>query len=58
LYWQWEIKSVTRKVLDIRCRLPGLRPEAVARSTLASTPRGNLQVTDPKRATPEGRCRE
>ena len=48
LHWQWEIKSVNGKALDIRCRLPsGFEAlEAVARSTLAQhIKRGNLQVT-------------
>ena len=48
LHWQWEIKSVNGKALDIRCRLPsGFEAlEAVARSTLAQhIRRGNLQVT-------------
>ena len=48
LHWQWEIKSVNGKALDIRCRLPsGFEAiEAMARSTLAQhIKRGNLQVT-------------
>ena len=48
LHWQWEIKSVNGKALDIRCRLPsGFEAlEAVSRSTLAQhIKRGNLQVT-------------
>ncbi len=48
LHWQWEIKSVNGKALDIRCRLPsGFEVlEAVARTTLAQhIKRGNLQVT-------------
>ena len=48
LHWQWEIKSVNGKALDIRCRLPsGFEAlEAVARSTLSQhIKRGNLQVT-------------
>jgi uncharacterized protein (TIGR00255 family) len=48
LHWQWEIKSVNGKALDIRCRLPsGFEAlEAVVRSTLAQhIKRGNLQVT-------------
>ncbi len=48
LHWQWEIKSVNGKALDIRCRLPsGFEAlEAVARTTLAQhIKRGNLQVT-------------
>lgn len=48
LHWQWEIKSVNGKALDIRCRLPsGFEAiEATARSTLAQyIKRGNLQVT-------------
>ncbi len=47
LHWQWEIKSVNGKALDIRFRLPlgfdGL--EAAARASLAQhVKRGNLQV--------------
>mgnify|MGYP003481708585 CR=1 FL=1 len=48
LHWQWEIKSVNGKALDLRCRLPtGFEAlEAIARSTLAQhIKRGNLQVT-------------
>jgi uncharacterized protein (TIGR00255 family) len=48
LHWQWEIKSVNGKALDIRCRLPlGFEAlEAVARTGLAQhIKRGNLQVT-------------
>jgi uncharacterized protein (TIGR00255 family) len=48
LHWQWEIKSVNGKALDLRCRLPsGFEAmEATARSTLAQhIKRGNLQVT-------------
>ena len=48
LHWQWEIKSVNGKALDIRCRLPsGFEAlEALARSTLSRhIKRGNLQVT-------------
>jgi uncharacterized protein (TIGR00255 family) len=48
LHWQWEIKSVNGKALDIRCRLPtGFEAlEATARTTLAQhIKRGNLQVT-------------
>jgi uncharacterized protein (TIGR00255 family) len=48
LYWQWEIKSVNGKALDLRCRLPsGFEAlEATARSILAQhIKRGNLQVT-------------
>jgi uncharacterized protein (TIGR00255 family) len=48
LYWQWEIKSVNGKALDLRCRLPsGFETfEATARSILAQhIKRGNLQVT-------------
>nr|MBP9174787.1 hypothetical protein [Hyphomicrobiales bacterium] len=35
LHWQWEIKSVNGKALDLRCRLPtGFEAlEAIARST-------------------------
>ncbi len=47
LHWQWEIKSVNGKALDIRFRLPlgfdGLEP--AARASLAQhVKRGNLQV--------------
>ena len=47
LHWQWEIKSVNGKALDIRFRLPpgfeGL--EAAARASLSQhIKRGNLQV--------------
>jgi uncharacterized protein (TIGR00255 family) len=48
LHWQWEIKSVNGKTLDIRCRLPtGFEMlEAVARTTLSQHfKRGSLQVT-------------
>jgi uncharacterized protein (TIGR00255 family) len=48
LHWQWEIKSVNGKALDIRCRLPpGFEAlEAVARTTLSKhVKRGNLQVS-------------
>ena len=48
LHWQWEIKSVNGKALDVRCRLPtGFEAlEAIARTTLAQhIKRGNLQVT-------------
>jgi uncharacterized protein (TIGR00255 family) len=48
LYWQWEIKSVNGKALDLRCRLPsGFEAlETTARSILAQhIKRGNLQVT-------------
>ena len=48
LHWQWEIKSVNGKALDLRCRFPsGFEAlEAVVRSTLAQhIRRGNLQVT-------------
>ncbi|MGB8315346.1 MAG: YicC/YloC family endoribonuclease [Aestuariivirga sp.] len=48
LHWQWEIKSVNGKALDIRCRLPsGFEAlEPIARSALAQhIKRGNLQVT-------------
>lgn len=48
LNWQWEIKSVNGKALDLRCRLPsGFETlEATARSILAQhIKRGNLQVT-------------
>jgi uncharacterized protein (TIGR00255 family) len=48
LHWQWEIKSVNGKTLDLRCRLPsGFEAlEAVVRSTVSQhIKRGNLQVT-------------
>ena len=48
LHWQWEIKSVNGKALDIRCRLPpGFEAlEAVVRTTLSQhIKRGNLQVS-------------
>ena len=48
LHWQWEIKSVNGKALDIRCRLPtGFEAlEALIRTTLSQhIRRGNLQVT-------------
>ncbi len=48
LHWQWEIKSVNGKALDIRCRLPiGFESlEATVRSSLALyIKRGNLQVS-------------
>jgi uncharacterized protein (TIGR00255 family) len=48
LHWQWEIKSVNGKALDIRCRLPaGFEAlEAAVRTGLARhIKRGNLQVT-------------
>ncbi len=48
LHWQWEIKSVNGKALDIRCRLPtGFEVlEAAVRTNLAQhIKRGNLQVT-------------
>lgn len=47
LHWQWEIKSVNGKALDIRFRLPaGFESlEAAARTSLAQhIKRGNLQV--------------
>ncbi len=48
LHWQWEIKSVNGKALDIRCRLPtGFEAlEPAVRTNLAQhIKRGNLQVT-------------
>jgi uncharacterized protein (TIGR00255 family) len=48
LHWQWEIKSVNGKALDIRCRLPpGFEAlEATAKTTLSQhIKRGNLQVS-------------
>ena len=48
LFWQWEIKSVNGKALDVRLKLPqGFEAlEAPVRAALASTfKRGNLQVS-------------
>ncbi len=48
LYWQWEIKSVNGKALDVRLRLPqGFEAlETPVRSALAQAfRRGNLQVS-------------
>lgn len=48
LFWQWEIKSVNGKALDVRLRLPqGFEAlEAPVRAVLASSfRRGNLQVS-------------
>jgi uncharacterized protein (TIGR00255 family) len=48
LYWQWEIKSVNGKALDVRLRLPqGFEAlETPVRSALATAfRRGNLQVS-------------
>ena len=48
LYWQWEIKSVNGKALDVRLRLPqGFEAlEMPVRAALASAfRRGNLQVS-------------
>jgi uncharacterized protein (TIGR00255 family) len=48
LYWQWEIKSVNGKALDVRLRLPpGFEAlEMPARAALAAAfKRGNLQVS-------------
>ncbi len=48
LNWQWEIKSVNGKALDVRCRLPNgfeaLEPAVRAALTQAFK-RGNLQVS-------------
>lgn len=48
LFWQWEIKSVNGKALDVRCRLPNgfeaLEPSLRAALTQAFK-RGNLQVS-------------
>jgi uncharacterized protein (TIGR00255 family) len=47
LLWQWEVKSVNGKALDVRCRLPmGFEAlEAPVRAALAQAfKRGNLQV--------------
>ena len=48
LFWQWEIKSVNGKALDVRLRVPaGFEAlEAPVRAALASAfRRGNLQVS-------------
>ena len=48
LYWQWEIKSVNGKALDVRLRLPtGFEAlETPVRATIAQAfKRGNLQVS-------------
>ena len=48
LNWQWEIRSVNGKALDLRCRLPGgfEALEAPVRAALAQAfKRGNLQVS-------------
>ena len=48
LHWQWEIKSVNGKALDVRCRFPagfeGLESGLRAAAALA-VKRGNLQVS-------------
>ena len=48
LHWQWEVKSVNGKALDLRCRFPtgfeGLEPSLRAAAAQALK-RGNLQVT-------------
>ena len=48
LHWQWEVKSVNGKALDLRCRLPpgfeGLEPALRTTAALALR-RGNLQVS-------------
>jgi uncharacterized protein (TIGR00255 family) len=48
LFWQWEIKSVNGKALDVRCRLPNgfevLEPQVRAGLTQVFK-RGNLQVS-------------
>ncbi len=47
LHWQWEVKSVNGKALDVRCRLPqgfeGLEP-ALRAAAAGHLKRGNLQV--------------
>ena len=47
LHWQWEIKSVNGKALDLRCRLPtgmeALEP-ALRAAAAQAIRRGNLQV--------------
>jgi uncharacterized protein (TIGR00255 family) len=48
LYWQWEVKSVNGKALDVRCRLPsGYEAlEAPVRAAAAQAfKRGSLQVS-------------
>ena len=48
LHWQWEVKSVNGKALDLRCRLPpgfeGLEP-ALRATAAQALRRGNLQVS-------------
>jgi uncharacterized protein (TIGR00255 family) len=48
LHWQWEVKSVNGKALDVRCRLPqgfdGLEP-ALRITAAGHLKRGNLQVS-------------
>ena len=48
LHWQWEVKSVNGKALDLRCRLPAgyeaLEPQLRAASARILK-RGNLQVS-------------
>jgi len=47
LHWQWEVKSVNGKALDVRCRMPqGFEGLEVALRTAAAKhlKRGNLQV--------------
>lgn len=48
LFWQWEIKSVNGKALDVRCRLPAgfesLEP-ALRTAVTQAFKRGNLQVS-------------
>lgn len=48
VHWQWEVKSVNGKGLDLRCRLPqgfdGLEP-ALRQAAAEMLKRGNLQVT-------------
>jgi uncharacterized protein (TIGR00255 family) len=48
LFWQWEIKSVNGKALDVRCRLPAgfeaLEP-ALRTAVTQVFKRGNLQVS-------------
>lgn len=47
LHWQWEVKSVNGKALDVRCRLPpgfeALEP-ALRAATARHLRRGNIQV--------------
>ncbi len=47
LHWQWEVKSVNGKALDVRCRLPAgfeALETAVRAAAARDMKRGNLQV--------------